>query len=239
MENSKIALLRWESGKIPEPLMQLETLPGNSTNLDSYPFPVRLVEVKGANMDTVLFNPSQKLLEDMIQISKDLYAEGVRAITTSCGFNAIFQEAMAEAVPEVTFTSSLLQVPFAQTIVGKNRKVMILTANKSYLSEDHLRRSGITDLSNVIVYGLEDCTEWSKMFTDPDATIDMEVVTKEIMGVAHKALEENSDIGAIVMECTDLPPFAYRMREETGLPVFDYNSMVGHMAMALNMHKLY
>ena len=83
MENSKIALLRWESGKIPEPLMQLETLPGNSTNLDSYPFPVRLVEVKGANMDTVLFNPSQKLLEDMIQISKDLYNEGVRAITTS------------------------------------------------------------------------------------------------------------------------------------------------------------
>ena len=44
----KIAILRWESGHVPQGLMQLEQLPGNSTNLASYPFPVKLVEVKGA-----------------------------------------------------------------------------------------------------------------------------------------------------------------------------------------------
>ena len=63
----KIAILRWESGHVPQGLMQLEQLPGNSTNLASYPFPVKLVEVKGANTDTVILHPSQKLLEDMIQ----------------------------------------------------------------------------------------------------------------------------------------------------------------------------
>ncbi|MBD8989135.1 MAG: aspartate/glutamate racemase family protein, partial [Clostridiales bacterium] len=91
----KIAILRWESGHVPQGLMQLEQLPGNSTNLASYPFPVKLVEVKGANTDTVILHPSQKLLEDMIQLAKELEKEGVRAITTSCGFNAIFQEALA------------------------------------------------------------------------------------------------------------------------------------------------
>ena len=58
----KIAILRWESGHVPQGLMQLEQLPGNSTNLASYPFPVKLVEVKGANTDTVILHPSQKLL---------------------------------------------------------------------------------------------------------------------------------------------------------------------------------
>ena len=83
----KIAILRWESGHVPQGLMQLEQLPGNSTNLASYPFPVKLVEVKGANTDTVILHPSQKLLEDMIQLAKELEKEGVRAITTSCGFH--------------------------------------------------------------------------------------------------------------------------------------------------------
>ena len=64
----KIAILRWESGHVPQGLMQLEQLPGNSTNLASYPFPVKLVEVKGANTDTVILHPSQKLLEDMMQL---------------------------------------------------------------------------------------------------------------------------------------------------------------------------
>ena len=73
----KIAILRWESGHVPQGLMQLEQLPGNSTNPASYPFPVKLVEVKGANTDTVILHPSQKLLEDMIQLAKELEKEGV------------------------------------------------------------------------------------------------------------------------------------------------------------------
>lgn len=112
--------------------------PGNSTNPASYPFPVKLVEVKGANTDTVILHPSQKLLEDMIQLAKELEKEDVRAITTSCGFNAIFQEALANAVDIPVFTSSLLQVPFAQALVGRDRAVGVITASASSLSEKHL-----------------------------------------------------------------------------------------------------
>ena len=61
----KIAILRWEEGLVPEGLMQLEALPGNSTNRNSYPFPVRLVHVPGACVETVITHPSEKLLEDM------------------------------------------------------------------------------------------------------------------------------------------------------------------------------
>ena len=183
----KIAILRWESGHVPQGLMQLEQLPGNSTNLASYPFPVKLVEVKGANTDTVILHPSQKLLEDMIQLAKELEKEGVRAITTSCGFNAIFQEALANAVDIPVFPSSLLQVPFAQALVGRDRAVGVITASASSLSEKHLRACGITDEMHPIVMGLENAPEWSKIFDHPDDSFDMDLVTEEILNVARPA----------------------------------------------------
>ena len=238
--NPKIAILRWETGHVPEGLMQLETMPGNSTNPASYPFPVKLVEVPGANVETVITNPSPKVLENMISITHRLAAEdGVCAVTTSCGFNAVFQTALAEAVDIPVFTSALLQVPFVQNLIGKNRTVAVITANKRSLSPAHMHACGITDDMNVIVLGLEDAKEWSKIFEQPNVKFDMEAVSEEIMGIARRAVAEHSDIGAIVLECTDLPPYAARMREELGLPVFDINSLVGHVAMALSELKLY
>ena len=124
----KIAILRWEEGLVPEGLMQLEALPGNSTNRNSYPFPVRLVHVPGACVETVITHPSEKLLEDMITICKKLQEEeGIRAIATSCGFNAIFQQKLAVATKMPIFSSALLQVPFVQNLIGRERTVAILT----------------------------------------------------------------------------------------------------------------
>ena len=164
-------------------------------------------------------HPSQKLLEDMIQLAKELEKEGVRAITTSCGFNAIFQEALANAVDIPVFTSSLLQVPFAQALVGRDRAVGVITASASSLSEKHLRACGITDEMHPIVMGLENAPEWSKIFDHPDDSFDMDLVTEEILNVARQGVKDHPEIGAIVLECTDLPPFARRIREELDIPV--------------------
>ncbi len=71
----KIAILRWEEGLVPQGLMQLEELPGNSTNPKSYPFPVRMIHVPGACVETVNTHPSQELLENMISICKKLRDE--------------------------------------------------------------------------------------------------------------------------------------------------------------------
>lgn len=236
----KIAILRWEEGLVPEGLMQLEALPGNSTNPASYPFEVKMVHVPGACTETVITHPSQKLLAEMIDMSKKMIEEdGVEAISTSCGFNAIFQKEMAEALTVPVFSSSLLQVPYVQALIGKNRTVGVITANKASLTQVHLQACGITEEMNVKVMGLEDCPEWSKIFDEPDRRFDMDTVTEEILGVARKGKESCPQMGAIVLECTDLPPYAARIRQELGLPVFDFSSMMGHMALALGVIGLY
>ncbi len=236
----KIAILRWEAGHVPEGLMQLETMPGNSTNLKSYPFPVKLVHVEGANVETIITHPSKEVLARMIKIAKTLAAEdGIQAISTSCGFNAIFQKELAEALDIPVFTSALLMVPFVQNMIGKDKTVGVITANKSALTKEHFHACGITDDMHVEVMGLENAKEWSKIFDRPDEKFDIEAVSKEIMGVAENGVAQHPEISAIVLECTDLPPYAERIREAVNLPVFDYSSMMGFVAIALGEMKLY
>ncbi|MBN1227018.1 MAG: aspartate/glutamate racemase family protein, partial [Deltaproteobacteria bacterium] len=86
-----IGILCWEAGSSPRGLEQLESLVGNSVNPLSYDFPVVFRRVKGANIQTVLEDPDPEVLSRFIETGKAMISEGVKAITTSCGFNAIFQ----------------------------------------------------------------------------------------------------------------------------------------------------
>ena len=235
----KIAILRWESGQVPQGLLQLETMPGNSTNPASYPFPVRLVEVQGANADTVILQPSPVVLERMIALVQQLEREGIRAVTTSCGFNAVFQQALADAADIPVFTSSLLQVPFAQAIVGKHRSVGIITANRASLTATHLRACGITPEINYYLQGLEHCRQWRKIYEQPEEPFDLEAVNQEIIGAVEEAVAAHPDTGIILLECTDLPPYAQAIRDRFGLPVLDINSLIGYVALSLGILRLY
>ena len=229
----KIAILCWEAGQVPRGLMQLEGLVGNSTNLDTYPFPVRICRIEGANLETVLENPSEAVLRRMIGESKKLIGEGIRAITTSCEFNAVFQRELAEAIPVPVFTSSLLQVPFVCRTLSPDQRVAVITAKHAALKRAHLQAAGITEKMPVDIYGMESSSEWNRIFSDPDDSLDLDLVTKEVERIALGAIAAQPATGAIVLECTDLPPFAAALRESTRLPVFDFQTMMGHVARAV------
>ncbi len=152
-----------------------------------------------------------------------------KAITTSCGFNGIFQQQLAEAVSVPVFTCSLLQVPFAQRIHGPKSEICILTANALALRPEHLSSVGIARTEGLHILGLEQCQEWTRMSTDADAEIDLAVIEQEVLGTALRALEQHPGIRAFVLECTDLPPYSAAIRRHSGLPVFDFISMVNYL----------
>lgn len=228
-----IGILCWEAGQVPRGLVQLESLKGNSTNPDSYDYPVRFCRVKGANIETILENPDRKVLARMIEAARAMVAEGARAITTSCGFNAIFQEELADALDVPVFTSSLLQVPFVVRTLGRGGEIGVITAKKAALREDHFRAVGITSEIPVKIFGMEECPEFNKIFVAPDEDVDLNVIREEVVGTALRAIEENPKIGAFVLECTDLPPFAREIRKATGRPVFDFITLVDYVDQAL------
>ncbi len=226
---AKIGILCWETGQVPNGLQQLETLVGNSTNPASYAYPVRLNPVRGANAHTILEHPDRDVLRTMIADAGTMVAEGIRAITTSCGFNAIFQQELAAAVDAPVFTSSLLQVPLVQRILGPTGEICILTANAGALRTDHLSAVGIESTDGLHILGLEQCEEWNRMFAQPDSDIDLAKIGQEVLGTALRALKGYPATRAFVLECTDLPPYAALIRQRSGLPVFDFITMVDYL----------
>ena len=148
IQKAKIGILCWEEGQVPKGLMQLETLVGNSTNLASYNYPVRLCHVRGANIHTILENPDTAVLRTMIDDAKAMVADGIKAITTSCGFNAIFQRELAAAVNVPVFASSLLQVPLVRQTQHPASEICILTAKASALRPAHMTSVGIAGTGN-------------------------------------------------------------------------------------------
>ena len=92
---------------------------GDIGNAETFSFPVRYKRVVGATPQRVVKEADPSLIEPFIEAAKELEQKGVSAITTSCGFLAIFQDYLADAVDIPVFTSSLIQVPLVYRMLKK------------------------------------------------------------------------------------------------------------------------
>jgi hypothetical protein len=236
-EPSFIGVLCWESGLVPRGLEQLEELRGNSTNPSTYDCPVVFRRVEGAAAKTILEEPDPAVHSRMLAAAQELCEEGAAAITTSCGFNIILQRRLSEAVPVPVFSSSLMQVPWVLSTLRTGAEVIVMTAKGSALSPEHLSAAGIEDRSRCHVWGLERNDEWNKIFTAPEEEVDVDAIRDEVAFTAETALKTHPRSGAIVLECTDLPPFAGIIRRRTRKPVFDFVTMLKWMAQSLPLTK--
>lgn len=229
MSFPKFGILAWEKGKVPRGLVQLESLKGNSTNPDTYGFPVLIERIPGACSRTIIKEPDPEVLDRMIETARRMESEGVRCITTSCGFNAIFQREISRSISIPFFSSSLLQIPFLKAMFGQDRPIIVLTASKESLKPEHFEATGTCSLDHLPVYGMrEECEQWGRM-KDFDAEIDLDLLTRQFVEIAVRALQENPSAAAFLFECTDMPPLSSYVRKATGLPVFDFVTMAQYV----------
>jgi hypothetical protein len=146
-------------------------------------------------------------------------------IVTSCGFLALFHRQLVEALPVPVFTSSLLQVHMAQALIRRRQKVGILTARKPSLTEAHLEALDIQNYPLVIA-GMEDAPEFSAVFIGDKQQLDEQQCRREMQSAAQNLMRTHANLGAIVLECTNMPPYADTVRRTTGLMVFDAVTLV-------------
>jgi len=194
-------------------------IPGDVGNPASYDFPVRVRTVRGATVRRVVVEGDPELLSPFLQAARELEAEGVRAITTSCGFLAPFQETIARAVNVPVFLSSLVQIPLVYTLT--QRRVGIITANSQALTRRHLAGAGVPESIPLAIGGLENRPAFSQAILEDGECLDRERVEQEVLEVAQTLVGEHPDIGAFVFECHNLAPYAPAVAAATGRPVFD------------------
>lgn len=206
-------------------------IPGNVANATTYDFPVRYAVAEGADNHRLIFERDPRLLEPFVAAARKLEAEGVKAITGACGFMALFQDEIAAAVDIPVFMSSLLQVPFIHRITGK--RVGIISADKSQLTHEHLTKSAISETLPIAMGGMETCEPFRQAIFYPDGTLDDDAIRAGVVAVAQELQARNPDLGAILLECSDLPPYAVDVQHATGLPVFDFVTMINHVHQTL------
>ena len=212
-------------------IIMLDTLfpriPGDVGNPDTFSFPVRYKVVKGANPTRVVKDADPLLLQGFIDAANDLERAGVKAIATSCGFLAVFHRELVDAVNVPIFTSSLLQVHLAQAIIKKEQKVGIITAHRQSLTRKHLAGVGIESYPMAII-GMDETEEFAAVFIEGKETVDVEKCRREMVSAAEKLVDKHPDVGAIVLECTNMPPYAKAVQQVSGRPVFDVVTMINY-----------
>ncbi len=201
--------------------------PGHIKNPAGLSFPVLYHTIKGATVQKLLNDPTDKLRDLFIEAARDLVQEGARAITSSCGFAALYQEDLAAAVDVPVFASSLIQIPIAWQMTGCKAPVGVLTASSSSLTPEHFRLVGAANIP-VKVQGMEEYPEFSGVILNNERTdMDLGLVEEEILSAARQLLKRAPETRALVLECTDMPPYAHRIQNEFGLPVFDLTTLTG------------
>jgi Asp/Glu/hydantoin racemase len=208
-------------------------IPGDMGNAVTFPFPVRYFRVSGADPDRVVRGGARDLLPAFVEGARALEREGVGAISTNCGFLARFQTELAAAVAVPVFTSSLLLVPLVHRMLGPGRRVGILTVDAASLTGDHLAAAGITPEVSLAVAGLESEKEFTRVLLGDELVLDVDAARAEHVRVAQRLVAEHPDVGAIVLECTNMPPYAADVQRATGRPVFDIVSLVTMLHAAL------
>jgi hypothetical protein len=162
-----------------------------------------------------------------VEAARRLQAEGVSAIVGSCGFMALFQRDVAEAVTVPTMLSSLMQIPLIEAILPREKQIGIVTANAGSLSRALMETAGIRcDFDRLCVYGLESCPEARGALLEEKGTLDETALREEVVRTATALVKENKNVGAVLLECSELPPYARDVRLVTGLPVFDFATMI-------------
>lgn len=210
-------------------------IPGNVANASTFGFPVRYQRIKGSSINGLLYKRDPELASPFIEAAQALERDGVKAITGACGFMALFQQEVSASVNIPVFLTSLLQVPFLHVIT--QRPVGVITADSGSLQRMGLAHLGITpDMINIV--GMEDCPEFSSAILNEKGTLESSRIEDEACHQAKRLKGEHPEIGAILLECSDLPPYASRIQRETGLPVFDYTTMIRYVASSF-LHKPY
>lgn len=175
-----------------------------------------------------------------IRTARELEEVGVDAITTTCGFLAKYQKEISNNVSVPVFTSSLLQIPMIYQILNQEKKIAVITANSKTLTGEILSCVGIKNIP-LIVTGMENKNYFQKVFVSNQlVNFSRDRIKNEIIETVIDLINFHHDeIGAILLECTNMSPYAHDVQETINLPVFDICSLMNWVYSGLKKEIFY
>jgi len=197
--------------RFPRPL-------GDVGHPDTFPVPVRRLEVQGAFPRRVVASAAALRASGLhlrfIEAVRQLEAEGARAITTSCGFLVLLQQELQAAVSVPVVSSSLLQLP---ELLVAQAQVGVLTISAAHLTEDYLLAAGVPParLADVLVQGVDPQGPFARALLGNESTLDLAAAEADVVGAALALRERAPQLRTVVLECTNMPPYSKAVADAT------------------------
>jgi hypothetical protein len=205
--------------------------PGDIGHPDSLGLPVRHTVVKGAWPSSVVASAdtlrASGLPQAFLDSARQLEQMGARAITTSCGFLVLLQRELQDALTIPVMTSSLLELP---RLLEGEAQVGVLTISAAHLGAEHLLAAGVPAgrLHDVIVQGVDPAGEFACAILGNLEAMDVALAQADVIDAARRLQMRAPGLRTVVLECTNMPPYAQAIGVATGWRV---RSLLDHFSM--------
>lgn len=213
---------------------QFPRILGDVGNADTWPFPVQYTIVPGATPEAIVCDDMEPFVQAFINAGRGLVAAGCTGIATTCGFLSLIRPRLAAALDVPVAASALEQVAQVQAMLPPDQTVGILTISASTLTSAHLRAAGVP--TGCPIQGT-DGSSFSKSILGNLTTLDVPAARQDMVQAAQDLIARHPNVGAIVLECTNMVPYAPDIAQATGRPVYSIYTYLSWFYAGLSPRK--
>ena len=194
-------------------------VPGNLQNAITLPFPVAYECAKGVTLASLL-KGSDSVGRALVAAAKRLEKRGARVIVGACGSFAKFQTRLAAAVGVPVFSSILGQLPWLLASIPESQRVAVIFADRRSFTRSMQRECGIADIRRLVVADCMGIPEFKAMIDRP-YRLAHSALQLAVVRHAQRLVQEHPDIGMVVLQCSELPPYAAAIQAAIQRPIAD------------------
>ncbi|WP_052400938.1 hypothetical protein [Oceanobacillus jeddahense] len=133
--------------------------------------------------------------------------------------------------------SSLIKIPWVKTGLKLNQKIGILTAYAAGMKKNLFENCGVYDSKSYIIADLSYLSEFS-VIIENRGSFNHAKVRQEVVTASLDLVYKNPDIGAVLLECSDLPPYTKDIQSHVQLPVYDFITLINWFTILLVINHI-
>jgi hypothetical protein len=184
---------------------------GNPATFEQLQIPVRYRTVQGASPQSVVRNSAALALQPFVTAALDLVEQGASMLSTSCGFLARYQRELQAAVPVPVISSSLLWLGSPE-LSGECCAVLTIDAQ----ALDAHQMAGVGADAATPVGGVAPGCEFQRRLLGNEPTMDLRQAGQDVVAGALALVKAHPEVTTLVLECTNMPPYAHAVAAATG-----------------------
>lgn len=184
---------------------------GNPVTFEQLQIPVRYRTVQGASPQKVVRNSAALVLQPFVAAALELVEQGASMLSASCGFLARYQRELQAAVPVPVISSSLLWLGSPE-LSGESCAVLTIDAQ----ALDAQQLAGVGADPATPVGGVAPGCEFQRCLLGNEATMDLRQAEQDVVAGALALVKAHAEVTTLVLECTNMPPYAQAVAAATG-----------------------